>query len=129
MEKEHGKEIEEPRRFYARAGESGLILVGYIAFLDPPKESAAQAIAMMQQHGVPGKVLTGDNDAVKRQICSQVGMEVDRIVLGSELERMSEASLALAAAEVNVFAKLSPEQKARVIGALRERVAHVADIV
>ena len=115
------KEIEDPRRFYARADESDLILVGYIAFLDPPKESTAQAIAMLRQHGVQVKVLTGDNDAVTRKICSQVGMEVDRIVLGSELERMSEASLALAVAEVDVFAKLSPEQKARVIGALRER--------
>jgi P-type Mg2+ transporter len=114
------KEIDDPRRFYSRADESDLILVGYIAFLDPPKESTAQAIAMLHQHGVRVKVLTGDNDAVTRKICSQVGMEVDRIVLGSDLERMNDAALALAAEEVDVFAKLSPEQKARVIGALRE---------
>ncbi|HET7396782.1 MAG TPA: magnesium-translocating P-type ATPase [Gammaproteobacteria bacterium] len=114
------KEMDDPRRFYSRADESDLILVGYIAFLDPPKESTAQAIAMLHQHGVRVKVLTGDNDAVTRKICSQVGMEVDRIVLGSELERMNDASLALAVEEVDVFAKLSPEQKARVIGALRE---------
>ncbi|MGH8373602.1 MAG: magnesium-translocating P-type ATPase [Gammaproteobacteria bacterium] len=114
------KEIDDPRRFYSRADESDLILVGYIAFLDPPKESTAQAIAMLHQHGVRVKVLTGDNDAVTRKICSQVGMEVDRIVLGSDLERMNDAALALAVEEVDVFAKLSPEQKARVIGALRE---------
>ncbi|MGH8400952.1 MAG: HAD-IC family P-type ATPase, partial [Gammaproteobacteria bacterium] len=115
------KEMDDPRRFYSRADESDLILVGYIAFLDPPKESTAQAIAMLRQHGVHVKVLTGDNDAVTRKICSQVGMEVDRIVLGSDLEHMSDAGLALAVAEVDVFAKLSPEQKALVIGALRER--------
>ncbi|HET7921558.1 MAG TPA: magnesium-translocating P-type ATPase, partial [Gammaproteobacteria bacterium] len=115
------REIAEPRRYYSRSDESDLILVGYIAFLDPPKESTADAIAMLREHGVRVKVLTGDNDAVTRKICSQVGIEVDRIVLGDELERMSDASLALAAEEVDVFAKLSPDQKARVIGALHAR--------
>ena len=118
------KEIIEPKRFYATSDEAGMVLIGYIAFLDPPKESAEEAIAKLRQHGVSVKVLTGDNDVVTRKICSEVGLEVQHIVLGADVERMSEEALAEAAEETAVFAKLAPEQKARVIRALH-RKGHV----
>ena len=80
------KETIEAKRAYSVADESGMVLLGYIAFLDPPKESAKLAIAKLHQHGVEVKVLTGDNDTVTRKICSEVGLEVSNIVLGKDLE-------------------------------------------
>jgi P-type Mg2+ transporter len=106
---------------YGVADEAGLILTGYIAFLDPPKESAAEAIGMLHKHGVAVKVLTGDTEIVTRKVCRDVGLEVSHVVLGSEIEAMDDATLAEAAERATVFAKLSPQQKARVIGALHSR--------
>ncbi len=100
--------------------ESDMVFMGYLAFLDPPKESTAAAIQALQEHGVTVKILTGDNDKVTRCICRQVGIPVDEILLGSDVERMSDTELMRAAERVNVFAKLSPQQKARVITLLRE---------
>ena len=118
------KESIEPKRVYGVADENGMVLLGYIAFLDPPKESAEEAIAKLNQHGVMVKVLTGDNDTVTRKICSEVGLAVNRILLGKDLEAMDDEALAEAAETTSVFAKLSPEQKARVIRALH-RKGHV----
>ncbi|HEX2668770.1 MAG TPA: magnesium-translocating P-type ATPase [Gammaproteobacteria bacterium] len=118
------RETIEPKRAYSVADERGMTLLGYIAFLDPPKESAGQAIARLNQHGVAVKVLTGDNDTVARKICSEVGLEVSHILLGRDLEQMDDAALAEAAETTSLFAKLSPQQKARVIRALH-RKGHV----
>jgi Mg2+-importing ATPase len=103
---------------YGVADESGMILLGYLAFLDPPKESAEQAIELLRGHGVDVKVLTGDNDHVTRHICSEVGIPVDRILLGSEIEGMSDAELDPLVLQLSVFAKLSPSQKERIIQSL-----------
>jgi Mg2+-importing ATPase len=115
------KETIEPKRNYSVADESGMVLLGYIAFLDPPKDTAGQAIAKLHEHGVMVKVLTGDNETVTRKICSEVGLEVRNIVLGRDLEGMSDEVLAETAEHASVFAKLSPEQKARVIRALHRK--------
>jgi len=104
---------------FSVADESDMVLMGYLAFLDPPKESTADAIAALNEHGVTVKILTGDNDKVARCICKQVGLPVDRILLGSDVEEMNDTALGKSAEEVTVFAKLSPQQKARVITALR----------
>ena len=79
---------------YTDADEAGLTLLGYIAFLDPPKETAAAAIATLNARGVAVKILTGDNDLVTRKICRDVGLPVDRIVLGPELDTLSDDELA-----------------------------------
>ncbi|MCL1807272.1 MAG: magnesium-translocating P-type ATPase [Oscillospiraceae bacterium] len=100
--------------------ESDMVLIGYLAFLDPPKESAEDAIAALHDFGVEVKVLTGDNDAVTRCVCKQVGIETKRILLGPEVEEMDDGQLKKAVGEVTVFAKLSPQQKARIVTALRE---------
>ncbi|MCL2829972.1 MAG: magnesium-translocating P-type ATPase [Betaproteobacteria bacterium] len=104
---------------FSVADESDMVLMGYLAFLDPPKESTAGAIKALNEYGVDVKILTGDNDKVTRCVCRQVGLPVDRILLGSDLDAMSDKALGEAAEEVRVFAKLSPQQKARVITALR----------
>jgi Mg2+-importing ATPase len=99
--------------------ESGLVLVGYIAFLDPPKESAAAAISALGAHGVQVKVLTGDNEIITAKICRDVGLPVTRVVLGSELAASSGPQLASLVQQAQVFAKLTPLQKASVIRALQ----------
>jgi Mg2+-importing ATPase len=98
--------------------------VGYIAFLDPPKASAGQAIAALSAHGVQVKVLTGDNEVITRKICREVNLPVERVVLGQDLQSLTPAQLAEVAESAQVFAKLSPMQKAAVIAAL-QRKGHV----
>ncbi len=114
----------EQRSAYSKADECELILKGYVAFLDPPKDTASKAIAALQQHGVSVKVLTGDNELVTRKVCRDVGLAAEKIVLGSEVENMSDEQLVQAAEGVSVFARLSPGHKQRVIEALR-RKGHV----
>ncbi len=100
--------------------ECDMVLIGYLAFLDPPKETAADAMKALKAHGVTTKILTGDNDRVTRTICKQVGLKVSNILLGSELDSMTDAKLAEVAESTTVFAKLTPEQKARIVSVLRE---------
>ena len=104
---------------FSVADESDMVLMGYLAFLDPPKESTAEAIRALNEHGVGVKILTGDNDKIARCICRQVGIPAQRILLGSDLDSMTDEALGKAAETVSVFAKLSPQQKARVISVLR----------
>ncbi|MDO4925745.1 MAG: magnesium-translocating P-type ATPase [Turicibacter sp.] len=99
--------------------ECEMVLLGYLAFLDPPKESTAAAILALKKHGVTTKILTGDNDKVTRCICKQVGLEVQNMLLGKDIAMMNDEQLAKAAETTDVFAKLSPDQKARVVTALR----------
>jgi Mg2+-importing ATPase len=101
------------------ADESDMTFIGCLAFLDPPKESAGKAITALEEYGVAVKVLTGDNDSVTRTVCHSVGLDAGRILLGSELETMDDKALKKAVDEVDVFAKLSPSQKARIVTALR----------
>ena len=104
---------------YSVADEDDLTLIGFVAFLDPPKDSTAPALRALEEHGVTVKVLTGDNDLVTAKVCGQVGLAVDGVLLGPEIDRMSDASLALAVETHNVFAKLSPLNKERLVRALR----------
>ncbi len=104
---------------YAVADEVGLTLIGYIAFLDPPKESAAPALKNLAAHGIGVKVLTGDNEAVTRHVCQQVGLPSDAVLLGSDVEAMNDEALKAAADTHSVFAKLTPLHKERIVRALR----------
>ena len=108
-------------RTYTLADEADLTLAGYVAFLDPPKESAREAIAALKDHGVRIKIITGDNEIVTRKICKEVGLAVDSIVLGKDLETLSDAALAEIADRTTIFSKTSPLQKSRVIRALMSR--------
>ncbi|GJJ03357.1 magnesium-translocating P-type ATPase [Duganella rhizosphaerae] len=103
------------------SAEAGLLLLGYIAFLDPPKDSAAEALRALHHYGVAVKVLTGDNEAVTRSVCRHVGLPVRQVMLGGEIDTLDDAALALRVESVSVFAKMAPQQKARVIRALQSR--------
>lgn len=109
-----------PAGAFSAEDERDMVLMGYLAFLDPPKDSAEDAIAALVEHGVTVKVLTGDNDAVTKSVCKQVGISVKEILLGTDVEDMDDEQLKAALERVNVFAKLSPQQKARIVTLLRE---------
>jgi len=113
------KELPPSQAVYSIADEAGLTLIGYIAFLDPPKESAAPALKALAAHGVAVKVLTGDNELVTAQVCRQVGLSVGEVLLGAQVEGMDDAALAKAVEQHQVFAKLAPLHKDRIVHALR----------
>lgn len=101
--------------------ECELVFSGFVAFLDPPKESTAEALRLLAAHGVAVKILTGDNAVVARKICRTVGLTVEHVVMGAEIEALDDTALADLAERTTVFAKLSPLQKARVVRALKSR--------
>ena len=99
--------------------ERDLVLKGYVAFLDPPKNTAGRAIEALHKHGVAVKILTGDNQLISRKVCKDVGLSADPMLLGGDVEKMSDAELADAAEKATLFARLSPAHKQRVIRVLR----------
>ncbi len=100
--------------------ESKMVLIGFVGFLDPPKESAKGAIARLNEDGIRVIVLTGDNEYVTKAICDKVDINTDKIVLGSKIDKLSDAALRRILKKTNVYAKLSPIQKARIIRILKE---------
>jgi Mg2+-importing ATPase len=114
----------ETRAAYSKDDESELVLKGYVAFLDPPKDTAAKAIEALKKIGVTVKVLTGDNDLVTRKVCHEVGIATEKVLLGTKIEPMTDDQLAEAAESTDVFARLSPAHKQRIIRAL-QRKQHV----
>ena len=115
------REFPQSKTTFSVADESELILLGYIAFLDPPKESALKAIASLKSYGVDTKILTGDNALVTRKICKDVGIEAGEVITGDRLLSLSENELGDLAEQHNVFARLSPAQKESIIVALQRR--------
>ncbi|WP_348750151.1 magnesium-translocating P-type ATPase [Pseudomonas rhodesiae] len=107
------------RDTYSLADESNLTLIGYVAFLDPPKESTAPALKALKAHGVAVKVLTGDNELVTAKICREVGLEQQGLLMGNDIEAMSDTELAAAVETTNVFAKLTPAHKERIVRLLK----------
>ncbi len=118
------KSIEDPgqqKQTYSVSDESGMVLAGYIGFLDPAKDDAGEALRALHEYGVDVKILTGDNDLVAKKICRDVGIDVKDVLLGSQIEAMSDEELGDAADRITVFAKLNPLHKSRVILALRKK--------
>ena len=113
------KEVPPEKIVYGVADENDLTLVGYIAFLDPPKESTAPALEALAAHGVSVKVLTGDNDLVAAKVCRDVGLTVDSVILGAQIEDLDEPGLRELVEKHNLFAKLTPLHKERIVRALR----------
>jgi Mg2+-importing ATPase len=106
---------------FSTADEHSLTLAGFLAFADPPTEDAAASVAALERDGVQVKILTGDNELVARHVCEQVGLHDPLIVLGDELEQMSDPALGHVAEQAAVFARVSPMQKLRIILALKHR--------
>lgn len=100
--------------------ESEMVLIGYLAFLDPPKETTKDALSALKAHGVGVKVLTGDNALVTKSVCKQVGLEHEELVTGSEISKMNDVELKVVAEKYNIFVKLSPAQKTRLVRVLRD---------
>jgi Mg2+-importing ATPase len=115
------REFPRTKQVFSVADESDLILLGYLAFLDPPKDSAAKAITLLREAGVSTKILTGDSALVTRKICHDVGLNADRVIIGDQLLGLSEDQLGELAEKHHVFARLSPSQKESIIIALQKR--------
>ncbi len=109
----------QEKRICSKDDERDLVLKGYVAFLDPPKKTAGSAIEALHKHGVAVKILTGDNPLVSRKVCKDVGLSADPMLLGADVEKMSDAELGEATQKTTLFARLSPAHKQRVIRALR----------
>lgn len=111
----------EEKKTYRSTDESSLVLSGFLTFADEPLETAAETLKEMGEDGVRVKILTGDNELVARYVCEQVGLDGGRVVLGTEIELMTDAALAHVAEQANIFARVSPIQKSRILLALKAR--------
>ncbi len=111
---------ETKKEIYSVSDEYNMILVGYIAFLDPPKETTKPALQALNRHGIAVKILTGDNELVTAKVCREVGLNVEGMLLGSEIDKLSDIELAKIAEDTTVFAKLSPAHKERIVSVLHD---------
>lgn len=116
-QKNHPSEV----RVFSVADESEMCLMGYLAFLDSPKESAKEALKTLKDHGADVKILSSDNEAVTRSACIQVGIEDPNVISGIDLEKMNDEEVSFVAKNNNIFAKLSPNQKTMLVSHLREQ--------
>ena len=115
------RELPPEKTVYGLADERDMTLAGYIAFLDPPKETTAPALEALKAHGVAVKILTGDNERVTAKICREVGVSVEGLLIGGDIENMSDTELGERAETTSVFARLTPAHKERIVRALRAR--------
>ncbi|KEI04817.1 magnesium-translocating P-type ATPase [Clostridium botulinum] len=115
------KIFDNNKKEYTLQDENELTLLGFLAFLDPPKETSKDAITKLHKYNVDVKVLTGDNEIVTKKICEEVNLPIDKILLGNEIDMMSDEELAKASEKTSVFAKLSPMHKERIIKALQSK--------
>jgi Mg2+-importing ATPase len=111
--------VEDSAARISAADEHDLVFAGFVAFADPPKDSAGVAIESMARHGVALKIVTGDSEAVTRHVCAQLSIPVQGVLTGTDIARLDDASLRPAAAAANVFCRVTPEQKSRIVRALK----------
>jgi Mg2+-importing ATPase len=113
------KKLKEEKSVYSVDDECDMVFMGFMAFLDPPKETAKESIRLLTQAGIELKILTGDNEQVTRKTCESLGLEIKGIALGNAISQMSDETLARIVEEANVFARVTPVQKERIIGLLK----------
>ena len=113
------KEFDRSKEVFSATDESDMILLGYVAFLDPPKDSSAKAIRALKHSGVDIKILTGDNELVTQKICKDVGIEIEQLITGEQLEGLGDEAFRIVVKETNIFAKLTPLQKEKIIQTLK----------
>jgi Mg2+-importing ATPase len=113
------KKVKEEKTVYSVNDESDMIFLGFVAFIDPPKETARESLQLLSKAGVELKILTGDNELVTRKTCEQLGFEIKGVILGSEIDQMQNDAIARVAEEANIFARVTPAQKDRIINALK----------
>ena len=113
------KKVREEKTVYSVSDESDMVFLGFVAFMDPPKETAKKSLQLLNKAGVELKVLTGDNELVTRKTCEHLGFGIKRVVLGSEIIQMGDDALARVVEEANIFARVTPAQKDRIMNALK----------
>ncbi|MCL5949946.1 MAG: magnesium-translocating P-type ATPase [Candidatus Bathyarchaeota archaeon] len=118
------KRIKEDKAVYSINDENDMVFLGFVAFLDPPKETAKQSLQMLSKAGIELKVLTGDNELVTRKVCEELGFDVKGVALGNDIANMSDEALTAVVEEANVFCRVNPIQKDRIISLLK-RNGHV----
>ncbi len=113
------KKVREDKSVYSVNDEIDMVFLGFVAFMDPPKETAKESLQLLKKYGIELKILTGDNELVTRKVCEQLGFEIKEIVLGTDIAKMSDDALARVVEEANIFARVTPAQKDRIINALK----------
>jgi len=113
------KKLSEEKAVYSVNDENDMVFLGFVAFLDPPKETAKESLRLLAKEGIELKILTGDNELVTRKVCEQLGFEIKGVVLGSEITQMHDDALARVVEDANVFARVTPVQKDRIINLLK----------
>ncbi len=118
------KNVREDKAVYSVADESGMVFLGFVAFIDPPKKTARESLRLLSKVGMELKILTGDNELVTKNTCKQLGLKIKGIVLGTELTQINDDAIARIVEETNIFARVTPDQKDRIMIALK-RNGHV----
>jgi len=113
------KKVREEKQVYSVSDETDMVFLGFVAFMDPPKETARESLQLLSKSEVKLKILTGDNELVTRTTCEQLGFEIKGVVLGSEIAQMQGDALARVVEETNIFARVTPAQKDRIMNALK----------
>jgi Mg2+-importing ATPase len=113
------KKLREDKAVYSVNDENGMVFLGFVAFLDPPKQTAKESLQLLAKEGIELKILTGDNELVTRKVCEQLGFEIKGVVIGSDMIQMHDDALARVVEEANVFARVTPVQKDRIINLLK----------
>ncbi len=113
------KRLKETKGKYSMTDESDMVFLGFIAFIDPPKETVRESVKLLKRIDIKLKILTGDNEIVTKKICKELGIEVEGIILGSELHDIRDDALAVLVERANIFVRLNPSQKNRIINVLR----------
>jgi P-type Mg2+ transporter len=114
------KKLKIEKSIYTVNDEKSMVFIGFVAFLDPPKETAKESLSLLAKEGIDLKILTGDNELVTRKICDQLGFEIKGVVLGTDIAQMHDDALARIVEEANVFARVTPVQKDRIINLLKD---------
>jgi Mg2+-importing ATPase len=113
------KKVKEEKSTYSVNDESDMVFLGFVAFMDPPKATAKESLQLLKKSGIELKILTGDNELVTRKVCEQLGLDVKGVVLGNDLAKIQDEALARIVEEANIFARVTPAQKDRIINALK----------
>jgi len=113
------KRVRVEKLVYSVNDENDMVFLGFVAFMDPPKETAKESLQLLKKYGIELKIVTGDNELVTRKVCEQLGFEIKEVVLGSDLANMGDDALARVVEEANIFARVTPAQKDRIINALK----------
>jgi Mg2+-importing ATPase len=113
------KKLKQEKTIYSVNDESDMVFLGFVAFLDPPKKTSKESLQMLKKSGIELKILTGDNELVTRKVCEQLGFEIKGIVIGNELAKMNDDAISRVVEEANIFARVTPAQKDRIMSSLR----------